>query len=70
VADDDSTKTPKAEALESLLRAVTAVSFQAISITEGGRTPAATAATARDLALAYRYIVGGIQPGSSVVSDS
>jgi len=69
VADDDSTKTPKAEALESLLRAVTAVSEQAIDITEGGRTPAASASTARDLALAYRYIQGGVQPGSSVVSD-
>jgi len=70
VADNENTKTPKQEALSSLLRAVSAASDEAAAIAKGGGTPTGAAAAARDLALAYRYVFGGIQPGSSVVSDS
>jgi hypothetical protein len=55
------TKDAKNEALEALLNAVTLVSGQGAS--------AGHAAAARDFALAYRYIAGGTQPGSSVVSS-
>jgi hypothetical protein len=60
VADNEEVKSSKAEALEALLKGVTSLTSN--GITAGG------AVAARDLALAYRYIAGGTQPGSSVIA--
>lgn len=59
MADIEELKTAKKEALEALLKAVKTVSESGASTSN--------AASARDFALAYRYIAGGTQPGSSVV---
>jgi hypothetical protein len=61
MANIDGLKSSKNEALEALLKAVKMVSESGVSTSN--------AASARDFALAYRYIAGGTQPGSSVVSS-
>jgi len=69
VADNEIRKTPKNQALEALLKAVAAAGDEATRISKGGGSPTGAAAAARDLALAYRYIFGGTQPGSSVIES-
>jgi hypothetical protein len=61
VADAEDLKNARNDAMESLLKHIVAVNEKGLS------TFSVTAA--RDLALAYRYIQGGTQPGSSVVES-